>query len=92
MMAMSSDPDQGSVECRRIAELLGEYVEGTLPGATLELIEWHIDGCGPCVAFLNTYRTTIRTAGQIPDVPIPPELKQRLLTVLRASRQDESRP
>ena len=77
------------MECRRIAELLGEYIEGSLPGETRELIEWHIDSCAPCVAFVNTYRGSIDAAKKLREATIPPELRQRLLSVLR-SRQTSS--
>ncbi|OLA95452.1 MAG: hypothetical protein AUH20_06110 [Candidatus Rokubacteria bacterium 13_2_20CM_69_15_2] len=80
----SSGPS--SLECRQIAELLGDYLEGTLPGQTRELLEWHIEGCAPCVAFVNTYRGTINAARKLRDVEIPPELKNRLLAVLRSQR------
>jgi hypothetical protein len=95
-MAMSgstepSDPSSASrseIQCRQIAELLGDYLEGTLPKRTVELLEWHIDGCPPCVAFLNTYRGTVNATRTLHDVAIPPELKKRLLAVLHA-RQAE---
>jgi anti-sigma factor RsiW len=71
------------LECRRIAELLADYIDGTLPRETRELIDWHIEGCPPCVAFVNTYRGTIDAAKKLRDTTIPPELKQRLLNVLQ---------
>ena len=77
-------PDQ--VECRQIAELLGDYLDGTLPKRTAELLEWHIEGCAPCVAFVNTYRGTIRATRSLGDVDVPAELKKRLLAVLRDQR------
>jgi hypothetical protein len=89
MMTMAG-PEPSELECRKIAELLGDYLDGSLPRSTIELIEWHIDGCGPCVAFLNTYRTTIHAAGNLASVEIPRELKQRLLAVLR-SRGEQAR-
>lgn len=73
------------MECRRIAELLVDYLEGTLPKPTVELLEWHFDGCAPCVAFVNTYRGTVNATRALRDVEIPPELKTRLLAVLRDS-------
>ena len=79
--------DASDLECRQIAELLGDYIDGTLPQATRELIDWHIESCQPCVAFVNTYRGTIQATRHLPCNPIPSELKQRLLKVLRA-RQD----
>lgn len=72
------------LECRQIAELLGDYFDGSLPRETRELIDFHIDGCPPCVAFLNTYKGTMNATRKLPDVPIPPELKSRLLTVLKS--------
>jgi hypothetical protein len=89
-------PDCGSqgaseIECRQIAELLGDYLDGTLPRATRELIDFHIDGCAPCVAFLNTYRGTVSAARNLPDVPIPTELKKRLLAVLKSTKAPQPR-
>ena len=71
------------MQCRRIAELLGDYLEGALPKQTAELLEWHIDGCAPCVAFINTYRGTVNATRALRDVAIPDELKTRLLNVLK---------
>ena len=90
-MSEPSHPDS-TLECREIAELLGDYFEGILPRQTLELIEWHVEGCAPCVAFLNTYRGTIDAARKLREIQIPPELKQRLLAVLRQSRNASDRP
>jgi anti-sigma factor RsiW len=73
------------IECRQIAELLGDYLDGSLPRETRELIDFHIDGCAPCVAFVNTYRGTVDAARKLPDIPIPSELKKRLLAVLKSS-------
>ena len=75
--------DAAGMECRQIAELLSDYISGSLPPETRELIEWHIESCAPCVAFVNTYRGTIDVAKSLRETPIPPELKQRLLSVLR---------
>ena len=94
MVAMGSCGGQGAsdIECRQIAELLGDYLEGTLPSHTRELLEFHIDGCPPCVAFVNTYRGTITATRTLPDVPMPAELKKRLLSVLREQRASSNPP
>jgi len=76
------------LECRQIAELLGEYLDGTLPSHVRELLEFHIDGCAPCVAFVNTYRGTIAATRTLPDAPMPIELKKRLLRVLKEQRSE----
>lgn len=89
---MAMDEQSSSIpECREIAELLTDYIEGTLPPSLKELIDWHIDGCGPCVAFVNTFRSTLGATRKLEDVPpMPVELKQRLLAVLR-QRADHTR-
>jgi anti-sigma factor RsiW len=89
-------PDCGSqgaseIECRQIAELLADYLDGSLPRATRELIDFHIDGCAPCVAFLNTYRGTVDATRKLAEVPIPSELKKRLLTVLKSTTAPDRR-
>ena len=89
-MSDCGTPGPSAIECRQIADLLGDYLDGTLPKQTRELLEWHIEGCGPCVAFVKTYRGTITAATKLKEVEIPAELKQRLLAVLRNQR--ESRP
>jgi anti-sigma factor RsiW len=93
MYAMSEcgKPGPSTIECRQIADLLSDYLDGTLPKPTRELLEWHIEGCGPCVAFVNTYRGTINAATKLRDVEIPSELKQRLLAVLRNQRDRQPR-
>jgi anti-sigma factor RsiW len=80
----SSGPSE--IECRQIGDLLGDYIDGSLPTQTRELIDWHIDGCAACVAFVNTYRGTVNAARTFRDVPIPVELKKRLLAVLRSEK------
>ena len=77
---------ESEVECRQIADLLGDYIEGSLPRRQQDLIDWHIEGCPPCVAFVNTYRGTIDAARVLSQVEIPAELKSRLLAVLRSDR------
>jgi anti-sigma factor RsiW len=86
-----SSGSPSDLECRQIAELLGDYLDGSLPRETREMIDFHIDGCAPCVAFLNTYRGTVDAARKLPEIGVPAELKKRLLTVLRSSTPPPSR-
>jgi predicted anti-sigma-YlaC factor YlaD len=79
---MAQEPS--TIDCKQIAELLGDYLEGSLPRETTELLEWHIEGCPPCVAFVNTYRGTIDAAKTLRDVEIPSELKNRLIAFLKS--------
>jgi anti-sigma factor RsiW len=82
--------DSSDLQCRQIAELLGDYLDGSLPKEMRELIDWHIESCGPCVSFVNTYRGTIDAARKLRETPIPSELKGRLLNVLRARQSSQA--
>lgn len=87
MVADSDGSEVSGIECRQIAELLGDYFDGTLPRHVQEQIDWHIDGCAPCVAFLNTYRGTIVATRQMPDATrMPPELRKKLVELIRRER------
>src|SRR4029453_19362706 len=80
-----------AIECRQIADLLGDYLDGSLPRETRELIDFHIDGCAPCVAFVNTYRGSMEATRRGPQVPIPRELKKPLLAVPKSPAPPQSR-
>jgi hypothetical protein len=91
-MGNCGDHGASEIECRQIAELLGDYIDGSLPNRLRELIDFHIDGCQPCVAFINTYRGTIAATRSLPDTPMPAEMKKRLLAVLRSERSSHTPP
>jgi predicted anti-sigma-YlaC factor YlaD len=69
--------------CRDIVALLADYLDGTLDLATAKSLQAHLEGCAPCVAFVNTYKGTVKAARQLRETDIPPELKERLLSFLR---------
>jgi len=66
------------VECRQIAGLVADYLDGILQQRTAELLGRHIDGCHTCVGFVNTYRETIRAIRGLRQIEGPCELKKRL--------------
>ena len=74
------------MECTQIAQLLGDYLDGTLPRDQVKLLEWHLEGCRPCIAFVNTYKGTVNAAKKLAEVEIPPELKKRLVAFLKQSQ------
>jgi anti-sigma factor RsiW len=71
------------IECRECVDLLVDYVDGSLPKHKAELLEWHLEGCPPCVSFVNTYKGTVDAAKRLRQTRLPPELHQRLLTFLK---------
>jgi anti-sigma factor (TIGR02949 family) len=81
-MDESSSQDIGCPECM---DLLADYVDGALPREQAELLEWHIEGCAPCVAFVNTYKGTVDAAKRLRQATLPPELRERLIAFLQRS-------
>ena len=46
-----------------------DYIDGSLPRNQIALLEWHLDGCPPCVAFVNTYKGTVDAARRLREHP-----------------------
>ncbi len=78
---MGKAPSQ--CRCQDIVGLLADYLDSSLDPATTRRLQAHLEGCAPCVAFVNTYKGTVKAARQLKEADIPPELKDRLLSFLR---------
>jgi anti-sigma factor RsiW len=66
------------VTCREAIALLSDYLDAVLGEDALRALEDHLQGCAPCVAYLNTYRRTRQVAATVNRVEMPEEMKQRL--------------
>jgi anti-sigma factor RsiW len=80
------------IGCPECVELLADYIDGSLPQDQIAQLEWHLDGCPPCVAFVNTYKGTVNAARRLreqPETNLPAELRQKLIAFLK--RSDASR-
>ena len=80
------------ITCRQLAELLIDFVSGSLPSEHQQRIEQHLQVCPPCVTYLETYKITIQLTRQLPCQPLPPGLVQKLreiLAELKDSREGE---
>ena len=80
---MEEQPSE--IDCRACIDLLADYVDGTLPKHRAELLEWHLEGCQPCVAFVNTYKGTVGAASRLREheTRLPAELRQKLIAFLK---------
>ena len=62
----------GKLSCREIFENLSAYIDAELDPSLCEEIERHMEGCNPCVAFLNTLKKTVvlyKYRGEEAEVP-----------------------
>lgn len=62
-----------SLQCRELVELLGEYLEGTLPPGAGHELEDHLRGCRGCSAVLDQLRDTAGLLGRIPVAGTAPD-------------------
>ena len=53
----SSDDD---LTCQQATALLVEYVTDALAPETWQALQEHLRACADCLAYLNTYRATLR--------------------------------
>ena len=64
--------------CKDAIDLLLDYLEQSLTDDLVAEFERHLQDCPPCVAYLNTYRTTRKLTGEVMQVSMPEEMKARL--------------
>ena len=80
-MSGKTDP-----RCKRIFAALSEYLDGALPAKNCRDLEQHLQGCEPCVAYIENLKTTIKACREyrVRRVPKPsPTVRNALLKALR---------
>lgn len=68
--------------CKECVELLGEYIEGTLPPDRSKALEDHLSMCPPCITFVRTYRATRGLCRKALAREMPSELMHSLKNFL----------
>jgi anti-sigma factor RsiW len=96
-MDLASDPEL-TVVCRQVVELVTDYLEGALPGQLRDAVERHLEGCPPCVVYVEQIRTTAAALGDVPVETIDPRTRAELVSAFRdliprsgTTRPDEGR-
>jgi predicted anti-sigma-YlaC factor YlaD len=72
------------MNCRDVIELLADYLEMTVNSETRARLEAHLAGCGPCQAYLKTYRRTRDVAAAAEREALPPRMPPEMKAHLRA--------
>lgn len=78
-----------TLTCRKVAEILIDYVDGTLADEDRSILERHLCGCVPCAIYMQTYHETIRITHSLPDAPLPPEFSCRLKSMIDRACSEE---
>jgi anti-sigma factor RsiW len=82
-------------DCREVFSLLSEYLDAELPSDACSEIEEHIQGCAPCVEFVESLRKSVdlcraHAPEELP-APLAEEARQALREAYRkmlATRRD----
>jgi hypothetical protein len=88
--ASASSPDD--LTCQQVTALLVEYINNTLTPETTRVFQEHLRDCVDCLAYLRTYRATIRALGMVRYEDIPAALQDRLLSFLHTRLPRTPRP
>ena len=75
--------------CRELADFLMQYIEDELPAGQRTEFERHLAACPPCLAYLETYKTTIglgKALCESPTDPLPNDVPERLVQAILAAR------
>ena len=80
--------------CQQVTALLVEYVNDALAPETMRAFQEHVRDCTDCLAYLRTYRATIRALGTVRHEDMPAALQDRLRSFLhrRLTRAPRSCP
>jgi anti-sigma factor RsiW len=71
--------------CQELIGFLDDYCAGELPPERAAGFEWHLARCASCVAYVASYRDTIRAARHATTVEIedvPPDLLTAILATI----------
>ncbi len=77
----------GRMECKELFSLLSRYIDADLKPESCAEIERHLEGCEPCVAFVNTLRRTAELCRQYQPEDLPRPLQEKVRQDLRAVYQ-----
>jgi predicted anti-sigma-YlaC factor YlaD len=75
------------LSCQEVVEILGDYLEGTMPPEDRVRLDEHLAECDGCTAYLDQLRTTIRLSGRLSQEAVAPEAMAPLLEAFRAWRR-----
>jgi RNA polymerase sigma-70 factor (ECF subfamily) len=76
--------------CKQIFAVLSEYLDAQLPEKNCRELERHLKGCQPCIAYLESLRTTVEACRRY-KAPRAPALSKQVKAALLAALQRSHR-
>ena len=74
-------------DCAEVRELSSDYIDEDLDQASTNRLRRHLEMCGPCNAFVNTLRATVRLLRNTPKHGAPDGFRQRVRVRLGEHRR-----
>ena len=79
------------INCKRVQDVLSDFIEGSLYEKDLHHIEDHLSGCATCNTLYERVRGTIRLLDSLPAVSPSVDFEQGLREKLHAERNREGK-
>ena len=76
----------GDITCRRVVELMTEYLEDALASDERERFEVHLRHCAACARYLEQLRGTVAMLGSVPADEPDPAVREELVGFYRRFR------
>jgi predicted anti-sigma-YlaC factor YlaD len=64
--------------CQQVTDAIIDYLTGDMEPETVRLFTDHLQRCPDCVAFLNTYNSTVRATRSLSYDDVPDEMRARV--------------
>lgn len=78
--------------CQELVELVTEYLEDALSPSEHASFESHLAICLGCRNYVDQVRGTVTAIRHVPEDPVAPETRDRLLALFRAWKQGAEEP
>jgi len=72
--------------CQQIVELVTDYLDGAMTKRDVRRFEAHLSDCDACTEYVEQFRATVRTLGEMPEPPVDPHVREALLVAFRELR------
>ena len=73
----------GPMDCNELVELVTAYLDEALDADTRARFDAHLADCDGCENYLQQFRTTVRTLGEVRDNELDPDFRNKLLQAFR---------
>lgn len=74
--------------CRRVVDIITDYLEGELPAEQRAQLEQHLLICQPCVHFVAQHKLTIAGLRALAPQPLPAAARATALAAFRKLRDN----